>query len=121
MSSTALDSRNLIPNIILQVGIPVVINIGQAWIQDQVLKWKHKHPPGKHPPASKAQQQQPQASSTSATVSTANPGDAGGGGGGHIIAVEVANNLGLGTVSPAKLAEMAILMPGSQELARKAV
>eukprot|EP00955_Chlamydomonas_euryale_P077153 362866-Chlamydomonas_euryale.AAC.24 len=26
----------------VMVGIPVVVNVGQAWIQDQVLKWKHR-------------------------------------------------------------------------------
>lgn len=26
----------------VMVGIPVFINIGQAWIQDQVLKWRHR-------------------------------------------------------------------------------
>lgn len=27
---------------VVMVGIPFIVNIGQAWIQDQVLKWKHK-------------------------------------------------------------------------------
>ena len=32
----------ILPPFCLKVGIPVVINIGQAWIQDQVLKFKHR-------------------------------------------------------------------------------
>ncbi|GAX83167.1 hypothetical protein CEUSTIGMA_g10593.t1 [Chlamydomonas eustigma] len=35
----------------VMVGIPVFINIGQAWIQDQVLKWRIR----KHHPSSKAE------------------------------------------------------------------
>ncbi|KAJ9514047.1 hypothetical protein V8C86DRAFT_1816524 [Haematococcus lacustris] len=30
----------------VMVAIPLVVNVGQAWIQDQVLKWKHKRAPG---------------------------------------------------------------------------
>jgi hypothetical protein len=34
----------------VMVGIPIFINVGQAWIQDQVLKWKiRKKPKAGHP------------------------------------------------------------------------
>lgn len=38
------NANSALPAPLPQVAIPVVINIGQAWIQDQVLKWKHRKP-----------------------------------------------------------------------------